>query len=1013
MVRLLLALALVVACLLAPAQAQANSRDLKWRTLKTEHFYIHYYQGSEAAAERAAMLLERAHMRLAVGMGHESYLRTHVTMSDATDSANGSANANPYPRINANITAPDSMSVLESYDDWFDILLTHEYTHVVHLDTIHGIPRIVNALLGFGVLGKVWAPNIIQPRWMVEGLASVEESRLSSQGRHRSAQFDMMLRMAVLEHGFLPIDRVSSGANVFPHGTSVYLYGLHFMHYLVTHYGHDKVRELSHVYGGQVIPFRIHIALEKVLGIDFHQLWQEFELETTRRFEAQARAIRARGIREGRRLTFSMATSASGNFTRHPFWSADDEWLYFYEDDGHSNPGIRRIRSTGGRIREGVGIGRQGQNVDIQRVYEIQTAASGSFVLGTGDMVFEIQQTHDFRYSWQDLFLWRGPNPSDLEQLTFGERARDPHVSPDGRTVVYSRNDDAQSRLAFLDLHTRKVVEVAPPADRIAQVFSPRWAPDSQRVAYSGWREGGYRDIYVYDRRTQTSERITADRFLDTEPTWTPDGAYVLFASDRDDVFNIYAYEVESGRLRQVTNVIGGAFEPVVSNDGQRLAYLGFSANGYDLWTMKLDPAEFFAPLPVVDDLPTIDDPTPELEVDAGRSPTRRGRRYQAIRTMYPRSLLPTVLDLTASGFGTEIGGTMNVSDVLGFHSLTGSARYSTTFNAPAGSVNYRFSQLLPALRVGFGRSYARRNSTYVRYDYENTTASGGQGGYQVRGYDERVTQLTTSVDVPVISHPIHSADASLDYTFTKYANVDAENFVDPNAPASSLPEVGGLGQVDLSFAYNNFRAVRYGYYSETGRSANMRMTVIDPHLGGRFKDLQVAASYTELLRMPWRGHQVLALRAAGGASAGGLGRRSPFFIGGQGQQNDVIRSLLMRDPFREAGVLRGFQPAAFDGRYYLVLNAEYRIPLADVERGLGSLPLFMRRITGIPFVDLGGAWTNNFTRKALHWGVGAALVLSFKLGYGDTIDLFLQYARGFDEQFGLNTFRAAVNRSF
>jgi hypothetical protein len=304
-VRLLLALALVVACLLAPAQAQANSRDLKWRTLKTEHFYIHYYQGSEAAAERAAMLLERAHARLAVGLGHEPWLRTHVTMTDATDSANGSANANPYPRINANITAPDSMSVLESYDDWFDILLTHEYVHVVHLDTIHGIPRIVNALLGFGVLGKVWAPNIVQPRWMVEGLATAEESRLSSQGRHRSAQFDMMLRMAVLEHGFLPIDRVSSGANVFPHGTSVYLYGLHFMHYLVTHYGHDKVRELSHLYGGQAIPFRIHIALEKVLGIDFHQLWQEFELETTRRFEAQARAIRARGIREGRRLTYS------------------------------------------------------------------------------------------------------------------------------------------------------------------------------------------------------------------------------------------------------------------------------------------------------------------------------------------------------------------------------------------------------------------------------------------------------------------------------------------------------------------------------------------------------------------------------------------------------------------------------------------------------------------------------------------------------------------------------------
>ena len=39
--------------------------------------------------------------------------------------------------------------------------------------------------------------------------------------------------------------------------------------------------------------------------------------------------------------------------------------------------------------------------------------------------------------------------------------------------------------------------------------------------------------------------------------------------------------------------------------------------------------------------------------------------------------------------------------------------------------------------------------------------------------------------------------------------------------------------------------------------------------------------------------------------------------------------------------------------------------------------------------------------------------MLSFKLGYLDGIDLFLQYAHGFDEKFGLDTFRAMVARSF
>ena len=166
----LVALLLCLLWCLSPGTAAANSRDLKWKTLQTPHFQIHFYSGSEAAAERAAMVLERAHQRLAVGLGHDPRIRTHVVMTDGTDSANGRATVFSFPRIDANVTAPDSLSVLESYDDWLDILLTHEYTHVVHLDTVHGLPRVVNAIVGFGVVGKVWSPNLIQPRWMARSL---------------------------------------------------------------------------------------------------------------------------------------------------------------------------------------------------------------------------------------------------------------------------------------------------------------------------------------------------------------------------------------------------------------------------------------------------------------------------------------------------------------------------------------------------------------------------------------------------------------------------------------------------------------------------------------------------------------------------------------------------------------------------------------------------------------------------------------------------------------------------
>ena len=45
-------------------------------------------------------------------------------------------------------------TVLGDFDDWLTILVTHEHAHILHLDNIGGLPRIVNH-----IFGKIWAPN--------------------------------------------------------------------------------------------------------------------------------------------------------------------------------------------------------------------------------------------------------------------------------------------------------------------------------------------------------------------------------------------------------------------------------------------------------------------------------------------------------------------------------------------------------------------------------------------------------------------------------------------------------------------------------------------------------------------------------------------------------------------------------------------------------------------------------------------------------------------------------------
>lgn len=1004
---------LLVACLWSSA-SRAGDPDQRWRSIETEHFYVHYLVGEEDAAERVAAVAERAYDRLTVAWGHEVFLKIHISLYDNQDTANGRATAVPFPQIIAYTTAPETLSVLESYDDWIDILITHELVHVVHLDTVHGIPRLVNAIFGFGVLGKVTAPNILQPRWMVEGIATMNESDYSAFGRRRSAQFDAFIRMAVLEGGFQTLDQVSSGARIWPHGTSVYLYGVHFMYYIEARYGADKLRELSHIYGTQLVPFGINRAVQEVLGVDFQRLWKEFQDDTTRRFTAQARRIRSRGLRQGRRLTFS------GESTRYPFWSPDDEQIYFYKSDGHREEGIKRIAASGGRMREGRGIGRQGVDVDVTHVLDVEDSASAGFVGASQDMVFDWTNTYDFRYRWSDIYRWNGGDPEGAEQLTFGLRASEPHVSPDGRTVAFRRNDVAQSRLGLLELATGDVTEV-PPMGRISQVYTPRWSPDGKKIAFAGWREGGYRDIYVYEVKTGAVERITADRHVDNSPAWTPDGRYLLFSSDRDDVFNLYAWDTEQERLHQVSNVIGGAFEPRVSHDGTRVAYVGYSKSGYDLWVMELDPSRWLTAMPTVSDLPETDDNKPPLEPGELRPKTLSSHRYQPWRTMYPRSVFPTALNVATSQFGTALGGSTGVSDILGFHAASASVLYLFQQRVLSGSAAYAYDRLLPDFRVEVGRGYSERRG-FNRYVYER--GPDDPDTYLQTGYRERNTYAEAGVGVPVLRVARHNADVGVSYRFNRLINLDEDDApIDPSAPTTQLPEVGNIAQVTLRATYSSLSdgSGRYTLGTERGRSAGMAFSVLDERIGGDYGDLQVSASYREVIPMPWRGHQSLELSLRGGTSAGGLRRRGAFCVGDYGSGPgvlggaDVVLATLNRTGFGTNGcsLLRGYGPAAANGRNYAIGTASYRIPLVDVDRGLGTAPFFFQRVALVPFLDWGSAWTDAIRVRDALLGAGATLAFTFRLGYIESASVLFQYAHGFERETGLDTFRVIVGSAF
>ncbi len=955
------AIACLWALLLAiPAGAQTRDLTRRWRTVRSEHFEVSYPEPLALVARRVLQVSERAHERLRPLLGHEPKKRVQIVLTDETDFANGNARVLPYNVINLFATAPDDLSVLSDFDDWLTILVTHEHAHVMHLDNIGGLPRIVNE-----IFGKIWAPNVLQPRWIIEGIATYLESGLTAGGRLRSTQYEMYMRMAVLENKVLHFDTLNNRTDYWPHGDIWYLYGSRFVSWLVDRYGEDIITEMSEWYGRRAIPFSVNRMAKGLTGQTFRELY-ELWIEDMRQHygEIEAEVIDA-GLAQGQRLTFRGETLRGLRFE-------DERRLIYYASDGRSDPQIRRLD-----------LGND------NRVERIVRSAGESYpaIHPNGDLYFESADAYKANiYTYYDLFRYDPKAPWKRQRLTKGLRARYPDISPDGRLVAYVRNDTSTQTLWVAELgDIEGTQELLVPSERFEQVYTPRFSPDGTKLAYSVWRKGGYRDIQVIDLGTREVTRVTHDRALDTGPAWAPDGRRLYFSSDRTGIPNVYAWEPETDAIQQITNVVSGAYTPAVSPDGRRLAYIGYTSRGFDLYAMKLDP-ETGRPAPdYVDDRPPPSDPD-TLMAD-------HSTRYVAARTLYPRFW---GLDLENDAFGRQLGIFTRGSDAAEFHDYFVRLGISLTEGYVNVDLRYTLRRLPPNLAVTFFRRVTPRGGFVVngRRRPWVEDAYGGRFG---------VSQL--------IPRSFHANTISASYGLTWARSLSSfRGLLNPSFPPPRVPPTGLNADIRLSWTYSDARRHLYDYNPSEGRSLGASMTFAHPGIGSRFRSIAASWFIRRFIEMPWAQHHVFALRYGGGAGEDSRGERGIFSLGGFPEASFVEQLVNFE---QQGGVaLRGYPAFSIFGDRFHLLQNEYRFPLTRVLRGPGTVPLFFDRMWGLVFFDLGNAYFGPLDLSQLRKGAGAEVHMDFTIGYTQPMSLRLGAAYGFDRGGGFQLY-AGFGRPF
>lgn len=103
--------------------------------------------------------------------------------------------------------------------------------------------------------------------------------------------------------------------------------------------------------------------------------------------------------------------------------------------------------------------------------------------------------------------------------------------SPDGSRFAYVVFSKGKNQLVISDVRKGKIVqEIAIP--EVPAISNPSWNPNGNTIAFTGLANG-QSDLYLYRLDDQTVIKLTDDWYSDIQPNWSPDGAKLVFATDR------------------------------------------------------------------------------------------------------------------------------------------------------------------------------------------------------------------------------------------------------------------------------------------------------------------------------------------------------------------------------------------------------------------------------------------------------------------------------------------------
>ena len=689
---------LVVAALfglLSAGLLSAQPASAPWRTIETAHFRIHFPAPFQAWAARTASAIEGIHERVTEFVGYRPPRKIDVLVQDPLAEANGIA----YPFLDRPVivlwtSPPEAESGLGDYDEWMDLVTTHEMAHIVHLTRPRNRPGFLERLLPLPVGPVLWN----SPRWLAEGYATVVEGALTGSGRPRSSYRAMVLRQFAIE-GKLPSYRALSSTSGWLGGSMAYLVGSAYLEWLEEREGKGSLQKLwkrmASRRGGD-----FGAAFRAIFGRSPADLYDRFRAEVTASAIEVEKKLRAAGLAEGelwQRLeggTVSPQVSPDGSKIlagRDPKRGESFLAVWTIQETGEERKAVERRR-----VRQEE-LARDENEVPDKEVKPRPRApkwrlpringfsARNPRWMPDGRRILFSRRAPDASgvLRW-DLFLWE-IETGQVSRVTREADISSADPASDGTWAAGVSSRYGVTELVRVDLATgdaRALPGATPPRDPWLVWAHPRVSPDGRTVAALLHRAGRWRVVLV--AAGGESREIATPGFPVGPPAWSPEGSRLLVATDASGVWNLVTLDAKgTGAGGDLTRVTGGAFSPAPAPDGRSLYFLELTAKGTDLRRLPV-PVEGLPPAPpVADRAPVLPPPPGAAPQPARLSPAGPPHPYRAFETQVLR--LSSGFSVGPDGNSWALG--VEGSDVVGQLHWTALAVFGNAAGPRGGAI--------------------------------------------------------------------------------------------------------------------------------------------------------------------------------------------------------------------------------------------------------------------------------------------------------------------------------------